>query len=310
MPKISVIVPAYNIELYIGKCIDSLVAQTLRNIEIIIINDGSTDKTEQIIKEKIEQYKDERIILYTKENGGQSDARNFGISKANGEYIAFIDGDDYIESDMLLKMYEKTKEYPYDIVTCDVNCKYPDKNVEIKSGVLSDIKKMTIENKKDVILSSYAVVWNKIYKKELITKDKLFMKGVWYEDVLFLYKLFPYINSIGVVNEKLYNYIQRENSVTYTYNEKLYDIIKVLKELCTYYKERELEHDYNDILEYVYVRYSFATFVKRLAKCRDKNKFNSGVEFVIRDVKQTYPNYKKNKFIKRNCRKELLFKKF
>jgi len=270
MPKISVIVPAYNIEEYIGKCMDSLVNQTLKDIEIIIVNDGSTDKTEEVIKEKIEQYKDKRILFFSKENGGQSDTRNFGIKKATGEYIAFVDGDDYVELDMFESMYAKTQEFPYDIVTSDVNCKYPDKDVLIKSGIESDKKELSLEDKKELILNMYAVVWNKIYKRELLTDDKLFMKGIWFEDVLFLYKLIPYINSIGIVEKRLYNYLQRTTSITYTYNEKLYDINKILKMLIEYYKEQELIKDYEDVLEYVYVRYMYATFIKRLAKCKDK----------------------------------------
>ena len=91
MPKISVIVPAYNIELYIGKCIDTLANQTLDDLEIIIINDGSTDRTEDVIKKKIEKYSDKNIVLFNKENGGQSDARNYGIKNATGDYIAFVD---------------------------------------------------------------------------------------------------------------------------------------------------------------------------------------------------------------------------
>ena len=310
MPKISVIVPAYNIELYIGKCIDSLINQTLEDIEIIIVNDGSTDRTEDVIKKKIEKYKNKNIKLFTKENGGQSDARNFGISKATGEYIAFVDGDDYIEPDMFFELYKKTEEYSYDMVTCDVNCRYPNKDVEIKSGVFSDKKSMSDEDKKELILFAYAVVWNKIYKKELFTKDKLFMKGVWYEDVLFLYKLFPYINSVGVVNKKLYNYIQRPNSVTYTYSDKLYDINKILKELNLFYENKNIKSDYEDVLEYVYVRYMLATFIKRLAKCKDKSKFNAGVQFAIDDVKKMYPNYKKNRFMKANVGKNIYLKNF
>lgn len=310
MKKLSIIVPAYNIEQYIGKCIDSLAQQTLQNIEIIIINDGSTDKTEEIINKKINQYADKDITLYNKKNGGMSDARNYGLSKSNGEYIAFVDGDDYVESDMFTKMYEKTNEYKYDIVVCDVNCRYPNKDIEIKSGVICDKKNMNILDKKELLLSTYVVVWNKIYKRDLFTQDKLFMKGIYYEDVLFLYKLYPFIDSIGVVNEKLYNYIQRQNSVTYTYNEKLYDIVTVLKELRNYYINKNLKDDYSDILEYIYVRYLFATFIKRLAKCKDKKKFKEGVNYVIQNVKEVYPNYKNNIFIKKKNGKSLYLRCF
>lgn len=310
MPKISVIVPAYNIELYIGKCIDTLAKQTLEDLEIIIVNDGSTDRTEEVIRKKIERYSDKNIVLFNKENGGQSDARNFGMDKATGDYIAFVDGDDYVELDMFEEMYKKVEEYPYDIVTCDVNCIYPNKNVEIKSGIFSDKHEMEVQDRKELILSSYTVVWNKIYKRELLAKDKYFAKGIWYEDVLFLYKVFPYVNSVGVVNKKLYNYMQRINSVTYTYSDKLYDINKSLKLLVNYFEEQGLKAEYDDILEYVYVRYMYATFIKRLAKAKDRERFNAGVDFAIKDVNEMYPNYKQNRFLRSRGGKNLYLRYF
>lgn len=310
MPKISVIVPAYNIELYIGKCIDTLANQTLDDLEIIIINDGSTDRTEDVIKKKIEKYSDKNIVLFNKENGGQSDARNYGIKNATGDYITFVDGDDYVEPDMFEQMYKKVLEYPYDIVMCDVSCRYPNKSLEIKSGMTDDKKSMGLQDRKEIILSSYAVVWNKIYKKELITEDKFFVKDLWYEDVLFIYKLFPYINSVGVVNKKLYNYVQRQNSITYTYNDKLYDVTKVLNELIQYYDKQGLKHDYDDILEFVYIRYMYATFIKRLAKSKDKRRFRDGVNFAIKHVNEMYPKYKKNKFLSNKSIKNFYLKNF
>lgn len=224
MYKISVIVPAYNIEEYIGKCIDSLANQTFNDIEIIIVNDGSKDNTEDVIKKRIAEYPDKNIILYTKENGGLSDARNFGISKATGEYIAFLDGDDYVEPDMFYEMNKKIEEYSYDVIACDVNCRYPDKDMEIKSGIGSDKRKMTVKDKEELILNAYVVVWNKIYKRELFTKDKLFMKGIWFEDVLFSYKIFPFINSIGVVN-KNYVIISKEKIQLHIRTMRSYTIL-------------------------------------------------------------------------------------
>lgn len=105
MPKISIIVPVYNTEKYLKKCLDSLINQTFKDIEIVIINDGSTDNSEKIIKEYEQKYSD-KIKSYKKENGGLSSARNYGISKANGEYIAFVDSDDYVD----LEVFDKLKE--------------------------------------------------------------------------------------------------------------------------------------------------------------------------------------------------------
>ena len=126
MPKVSVIVPVYNVEKYIDKCLESLVNQTLKDIEIIIVNDGSTDNSIKIVEEYKEKYKN-KIIYLEKENGGLSDARNYGIQYAKGEYIAFLDSDDYVDRKMYEKLYNKAIENNSDIVECDFYWKYTNK---------------------------------------------------------------------------------------------------------------------------------------------------------------------------------------
>ena len=128
MPKVSVIVPVYNVEKYIQKCLNSLVKQTLEDIEIIIINDGSKDNSFYIIKEFEKKYEN-KIKYFEKENGGSADARNQGILHATGDYIAFLDPDDYVELDIYEKMYNKAIEENSDIVECNfywnvVSCKF------------------------------------------------------------------------------------------------------------------------------------------------------------------------------------------
>ena len=117
IPKISVIVPIYNSEKFLNKCLDSIVNQTLREIEIILINDGSVDSSYQIC-ERYAEY-DKRIILINQENKGVSSARNAGIEKASGEYLGFVDSDDYIEAEMYSKLYNSAKRYDADLVNCD-----------------------------------------------------------------------------------------------------------------------------------------------------------------------------------------------
>ena len=109
-------------------------------------------------------------------------------------------------------------------------------------------------------------------------------------------KLYPRINSIGVVKEPMYNYLQRGNSITYTYNDKLYDIITNMDTVIKYYKDNGLYEEYKEVLEYLYVRYAFATFAKRLAKCKDKKKYKEGINFAINKVNENFPEYKKNKY--------------
>ena len=128
MPKVSVIVPVYNVEEYLERCLDSLVNQTLKDIEIIIVNDGSTDGSKEIIQKYLNKYKN--IVYLEKENGGLSSARNYGIPYAKGEYIGFVDSDDYVEITMYENMYNKAIEEKSDMVECDFIWEYPNKKRE------------------------------------------------------------------------------------------------------------------------------------------------------------------------------------
>ena len=296
MKDISIIVPAYNAEKYLEKCLESLVNQTKKNIEIIVINDGSTDDTEKIILEFKERYP-EMIKYFFQENSGQSVARTVGIEMAEGKYIAFVDSDDYVSERMFEILYNKAIEKNFDIVASDVNSIYPKKNVEVSSGIRFESVDLTRNEKSELLRNMYAVVWNKIYKKELLEKKKiLFEPDLWFEDVLFLYELIPYIKSIGFVEDILYQYVQRENSVTYTYSDKLLDIYKMLEKLVDFYDENHLDEFTNEI-EYIYVRYMLATYIKRLAKTKNKELFNNGVKFAKEKVCTRFPNYRKNIYL-------------
>ncbi len=296
MKDISIIVPAYNAEKYLEKCLESLVNQTKKNIEIIVINDGSTDDTEKIILKFKERYP-EMIKYFFQENSGQSVARNVGIEMAEGKYIAFVDSDDYVSERMFEVLYNKAIEKNFDIVASDVNSIYPKKNVEVSSGIRFESVDLTRNEKSELLRNMYAVVWNKIYKKELFEKKKiLFEPGLWFEDVLFLYELIPYIKSIGFVEDVLYQYVQRENSVTYTYSDKLLDIYIMLEKLIDFYNENHLDEFTNEI-EYIYVRYMLATYIKRLAKTKNKKMFNNGVKFAKEKVCTRFPNYRKNIYL-------------
>lgn len=309
--KLSIIIPVYNVEKYLKKCLESILENTFQDFELIVINDGSNDKSEQVILDVKEKYVDkaDKIIYIKKENSGVSDTRNLGIEKATGEYITFIDSDDYIEQDMFELMMEKLNESDFDIVVCDANLVYENNNRvdTVSSGYNEDL--FDKEKIKQTMLVQYPVMWNKIYKAEFIKSIK-FTSGVWYEDMEYLLKLYPAINSIGVVKKPLYNYLQRENSITYTYNDKLYDIINNMESVINYYKAKDIYDEYKDELEYLYVRYAFTTFPKRLAKCKDKAKYNKGIEFAFEKVKEYFPDYKSNKYLSSMGAKGIYIKHF
>lgn len=284
--KVSVIVPVYNVEKYIDKCINSLVNQTLKDIEIIIVNDGSPDNSEEIIKKYLKKYKN--IKYLKKENGGLSDARNYGLNYATGEYIAFLDSDDYVSVDMYQKMYEKGISDNFDMVVCDINYVYNDKSIMVTSGIKFD----TTDIRK-TYLSIHPAAWNKIFKKELFSNNINFKKGVWFEDVEFIYRMLPYIKKIGVVHEAYNYYINREGSITNTVNKKIYDYIDNMNGIIEFYKERKIYENYKKVLEYVYVRYLYATFINGCLKF-DYDDYLKAVDIARKNVKSNFPKYRRN----------------
>lgn len=287
--KVSVIVPVYNVEKYLEKSLESLANQTLKDIEIIVVNDGSPDNSQEIIDKYVQKYP--TIKSFIKENGGVSDARNFGIKQAKGKYIAFIDGDDYVSPDMYEKMYQKAESGNFDIVVCDLNYVYDDERI---IRVSSKIEHDTTDIKKTYI-NMYPCVWNKIYKKNLFKNNIEFKKGVWFEDVDFLYKIFPYVKTIGVVKEPLNQYVQREGSITKTFDKRLYNYIDNFNALIEFYKERELYDKYNRELEYCYLRYIYATFINQATNF-NKDEYDKAVNTAIENVKKNFPKYRKNKY--------------
>ena len=266
MPKVSIIVPIYNVEMYIGKCLETLVNQTLKDIEIILVNDGSKDGSAEIAKKYLKKYP-EKIVYLEKENGGLSDSRNYGLPYAKGEYIAFLDSDDYVEENMYEEMYELAKKEDSDMVQCNFYWEYPDKNKK-KIGELKQYS-----NKKEMLVKTRVEAWNKLIKREILVKNPeiKFPKGLRYEDVEFTYKLIPYVEKVSILNKPFIHYIQRGNSISNTQNERTKEIFNVLDNVIKYYKEKNLYEEYEEQLEYVYVKTVFCRSLLRMVKIQDKN---------------------------------------
>ena len=211
MAKVSIIVPVYNVEKYLRKCLDSLINQTLKDIEIICINDGSTDKSLEILEEY--KNRDSRIILLNQENSGQSIARNNGIKKATGEYIGFVDPDDWIDLDYYEKLYNAASTNDTDIAVGGII-----RVTGIKKKKFLNFEKETITDNTnlkfelcDVPEKSY--VWNKIYKTEKLKEIGLvFEKGIFYEDCIFTPQALFYLGKIVTVPNIYYYYLRRGNS--------------------------------------------------------------------------------------------------
>ncbi len=296
MPKVSVIVPVYNVEKYIEKCLDSLVNQTLEDIEIIIVNDGSKDDSVKIINKYLSKYKN--IVYVEKQNGGLSDARNYGMKYAKGDYIAFLDSDDYVDETIYEKMYNKAIEENADFVECDFYWVYPDKKKEDVGYIY--------KNKKEMLTYARVVAWNKLIKREII-KEKFPLK-LNYEDVEFFYKLIPNINKFSFVKEPLIYYIQREDSIVNKQNYKTGQIFNVLNNVLDYYKKMKLYDEYKEELEYTYTRILLCSSLKRIVKVDDKVAKERLLDETWQNLNTKFPEWKKNKILSQNSGKNLYMK--
>lgn len=234
---ISIIVPVYNVEKYIKRCVESLVNQTYKNIEIILVDDGSKDNCSKICD--YYAIKDKRIKVIHKTNGGLSDARNAGFCVATGKLIMFIDSDDYVDIHMVSHMYDRMERENSDIVVCGVNWVNEDGVLLKKDTVESDETFDTIQGLKQVIADGKIKqhVWNKLYKREIVEGTK-FEKGKYHEDIFWSYQIFGKANKVAVMSEAYYYYVQRINSIMGEgYSKKRLDALDANRCKCEYMKK-------------------------------------------------------------------------
>jgi len=206
---ISVIIPVYNSEKYLPKCVDSVLAQSFKNFEVILIDDGSTDYSGIICEEYSKR--DNRVKAYCKPNGGVSSARNFGLCQASGEYITFVDADDWVESNLLECYYNTIRQSNADLIRCGYVREHNDskKNVSINNVItfydLAEVEEL-VESQK-----LYGYLWNSIYKRDLI-KCLTFDESLsWCEDHIFSYEYLLKCKSVTIIPDCLYHYCVREN---------------------------------------------------------------------------------------------------
>ena len=237
MPKISVIVPVYNVEKYLEQCLKSIINQTFSDIEIICVNDGATDNSEAILKSFEQQ--DNRIKIINKKNGGLSSARNAGMKVATGEFISFIDSDDWVDETMLEKMYNNITSLNSDISICAVH-NFDEQKQQIDDSLpyftlelfneTFDNKAFSYKETKDFIMDVCVMAWNKLYRKSFLDECKaIFPDGLIFEDGPFFFSIFFKTQKISIVREFLYYYrINRTGSILQKHNKNLMDIIDVV----------------------------------------------------------------------------------
>lgn len=265
-PKVSIIVPVYNVENYLAKCLDSLVKQTFENIEVLVVNDGSKDGSQKIIEQYAQQYP-EKIKPFFKENGGLSDARNFGIDRATGDFIGFVDSDDYVTETMFEEMVNLAEKYQSKMVICNIQKVDQHGNVTQKLTQIPNMpEKIDLENNFSVFSDLSYFACNKLFKKELFNQ-KRFKKGVHFEDIQLIPQLLLNCGNIAQTQNFHYQYLERTDSITKTHTEKGLDILKAVEDVevvfeKSQYTDKKQELKNFQIFEGVYSFLAYLAFVK------------------------------------------------
>ena len=290
MIKVSVIVPVYNVEKYIVKCISSIVNQKLKDIEIIVVNDGTKDNSIKLIKEN---FTDDRIKIFNKKNGGAASAKNYGIKKAQGEFIFFVDADDFIE-ECLLEMYNKALKEKSDLVICDYYKYFEDKTKDH----ISIIPFYDKENKKCSVISMPGPVCKLVKRKIVLENNIMFLENHCFEDNAIMPYLCAVCNSFSYIKKPYYYYLQREGSALNkkSYSKSWEDIFSSLNNLYNRFDEGGIINEYYNELEYIYIEYLLhAANLKFI----DYKEGIPNIKKVSRIMNQKFPNWRKNYYYKK-----------
>ena len=282
MNTISIVIPCYNMEKKIEKCIDSIKNQSYKNFEAIFVDDGSTDRTKEVINDNIKN--DERMKYFYKENGGVASSRNYGIKKATGTYICFIDSDDYVEKDYLKELYDNLIANNSDISICNFSRVYEDKIVENKV-------------EKDFYhLIRFPAAWNKLYKISLFKENNIeFPNKRVGEDLSVFCKLLMITDKISIVEKPLYNYIQSSTSLTHTYDDSQYDTFEMTEDIENFAKERNIYDEFYTKLEFINIYHILVATAYRLSFRPD---FSADtIRGLDEYVSKKYPNWHENEGI-------------
>jgi glycosyltransferase involved in cell wall biosynthesis len=279
--EISIIVPVYNTEKYIEKCIASLIQQNFSSYEILLINDSSPDNSQLIIDKYKKKYP-HLIKSFIKKNGGLSDARNFGLMKATGKYILFVDSDDYIKENSLSSLYTIMEKKSLDILVFDF--------IKVYNEIFIHEKSMNNNSILDYILSTPNAC-NKMFKRSLFLDNNIFFPNkIWYEDLAIIPGFAKFTQKIDYLDEGIYFYVNRTNSIMNqkSYNNKFLDIIKSIQNLDTL-----LRNNFYDELEYLSIQHLIYGASLKILPYKKWNDMNLCVDYYIQHFST---NWNKNKY--------------
>lgn len=301
---VSIIMPVYNVERYLRQCLDSIFSQTLKEIEVIAVNDGSTDNCLSILEE-YQKIHPHIMRIYTTENRGVSHARNYGMKYAQGEYILFVDSDDFIEHDMCEKLYSKAAADNNDLVICTRYNVYED----MRTGLLKPerIKLGHINSNFSLYDNQYELAhvlpfpWDKLFRRELLIGME-FPENMRFEDLVFVYQVVVKAKNIGVVDEPLYHYRKTsQGGFLNTFSKQTLDIIKAFELVFDYMEKHNYMEHYYDELEFICARhflYRYITLFKN--ENRGKGKLDIKLEIINKTqdfLDSRLPNWRSNHYL-------------
>ncbi len=294
--KLSVIVPVYNTKKYLRRCLESLINQTLADMEILLVNDGSTDGSDVILREYEEKYP-QRIRVIDKENGGQATARNLGIRESKGQYIGFVDSDDYVETDMFCTMVELALEDDLDMVECNYSYLEEKEDGLKPLATRGDIRQY--KDQKDMFINPMTAPWNKVIKREILMQDgNQFPEGFIYEDTAFCIKLIPHIKKMKYVDKPFVNYILRGTStMNANKSRKVADIFCVIEDILSFYREKGFYEEYSAELEFFCTKILLCSSLSRIGRIPDKKLESELYDKTFAFIEKNFPRYKLNPYI-------------
>lgn len=296
MKKVSVIVAIYNIENYLNKCLESLRLQTFLDYEVLCVNDGSTDNSKMIIEEYC--IKDNHFILLDKENGGLSDARNYGLKHCDSEYVMFVDGDDFVEKDFIKDAYEMAQKHSSDIVVFDYNQYYLSTNTkEIIHEPFEEAKAYSLKDNKEILCCISNCAWNKLYKRSLFVENNIeYPKGYIQEDLGTTAKLLYLANKISFISHPLYNYlIDRPNNISQEKNEKIYHTLAMCESIISFYKDNSVFEEYYEELKCLCIK-NILWSLRKLPYYTDKKFVNKFIDDAFDFIKKYFEDFPKSKY--------------
>jgi len=292
MVKISVIVPVYGVEKYIKKCIDSLVNQTFKDIEIMVIDDETKDRSIEIINEN---FKDKRIKIFHKKNGGLASARNYGVERSNGEYLFFVDSDDFLDINCLKEMYDKIKDDNADIVICDYY-KLLENGVKTHEHM---IPHYDMNNSKISVISMPSACGKLIKKSIFIDNNIKFLEKHYFEDNAIMPFVCALSKKTSYIEKPFYFYLQRNGSILNKeniYDKKWEDIFDSVDNLYNKFIEKNILDDYYSEVEYIYIEYLLHGPSLRFMKYEEGI---PNIKKISNIMKSRFPNWQKNKYYRK-----------